>query len=90
MASPHFEGAPSEGEHARATSIMRGMPADAIIAGPGVHHVARSIPHYGAAGFAVTPLPCHFRTRGETERFRRAKLVPTAAALDTMDLCVKN
>ena len=87
---PSFEGAPSEGEHARATSIMRGVPADAIIAGPGVHHVASSIPHYRAAVFAVTPLPCHFPTRGEAERFRWMRFVPTAAALDTMDLCGKN
>jgi uncharacterized SAM-binding protein YcdF (DUF218 family) len=70
--------------------LLRERGVEHIILCTSAHHMARSIPHYRAAGFTVTPLPCHFLTRGEAERFRWMKLVPTAAALETVDLCAKN
>lgn len=61
-----------------------------IILCTSAHHMARAIPHYRAAGFTVTALPCHFLTRGKAERFRPMWLVPSAQALEAVDLAAKN
>ncbi len=53
------------------------------------YHMPRSRLVYERAGFAVTPLPCDFDTRGAAERFALAMLLPRGIALSQSEHCLK-
>jgi uncharacterized SAM-binding protein YcdF (DUF218 family) len=63
--------------------------ATRIILCTSAFHMHRAMWHYRQEGFDVTPLPCHFLTRGTSDRFGWDQLIPSARALEQADLCVK-
>ena len=53
------------------------------------YHMPRARLAYERAGFAVTPVPCDFDTRGAAERFSPALLLPRGVALSQSEHCLK-
>jgi uncharacterized SAM-binding protein YcdF (DUF218 family) len=68
---------------------LRSRGVKRVILCTSAFHMQRSIWHYEQEGFDVTPLPCHFLTRGADERFDWRQLIPSARALEQADLCFK-
>ena len=53
------------------------------------YHMPRARLAYERAGFAVTPVPCDFDTRGAAERFSPTLLMPRGIALSQSEHCLK-
>ena len=70
-------------------AVLRARGATRIILCTSAFHMQRAKWHYEQEGFDVTPLPCHFLTRGAAERFDWRQLIPSAGALEQTDLCFK-
>jgi uncharacterized SAM-binding protein YcdF (DUF218 family) len=76
-------------EAASVATQLRARRVTRIILCTSAFHMQRAIWHYEQEGFHVTPLPCHFLTRGTAERFDWRQLIPSARALEQTDTCVK-
>lgn len=71
------------------TTALRARGVRSVLLCTSAYHMPRSRLAYEQAGFAVTPLPCDFDTRGAAEAFSLKMLLPRGMALSQSECCLK-